>query len=80
MVNSTILKNKHCKQATKNIFKTKKIPFRSFEIYEKNEKTLGEIFTFFMLETILLGKLMKLNPFDQPAVELIKVETKKLLA
>ena len=68
------------KQATKNIFKTKKIPFRSFEIYEKNEKTLGEIFTFFMLETILLGRLMKLNPFDQPAVELIKDETKKLLA
>ena len=68
------------KQATKNIFKAKKIPFRSFEIFKKNEKTLGEIFTFFMLETILLGRLMKLNPFDQPAVELIKVETKKLLA
>ena len=68
------------KQATKNIFKAKKIPFRSFEILKKNEKTLGEIFTFFMLETILLGKLMKLNPFDQPAVELIKDETKKLLA
>ena len=68
------------KQATKNIFKTKKIPFRSFEIFKKNEKTLGEIFTFFMLETILLGRLIKLNPFDQPAVELIKDETKKLLA
>ena len=68
------------KQATKNVFKTKKIPFRSFEIFEKNEKTLGEIFTFFLLETILLGRLMKLNPFDQPAVELIKDETKKLLA
>ena len=32
-----------------------------------------------MLETILLGKLMKLNPFDQPAVELIKKETKNIL-
>ncbi|MFL2895950.1 MAG: glucose-6-phosphate isomerase [Candidatus Pelagibacter sp.] len=67
------------KQATKNVFKAKKIPFRSFEVSNKNEETLGELFTFFMLETILLGKLMKVNPFDQPAVELIKKETKKIL-
>ena len=67
------------KQATKNVFKIQKIPFRSFEILKKNEETLGELFTFFMLETILLGKMMKINPFDQPAVELIKKETKKIL-
>ena len=67
------------KQATKNIFKAKKIPFRSFEVSNKNEETLGELFTFFMLETILLGKMIKVNPFDQPAVELIKKETKKIL-
>ena len=67
------------KQATKNVFKIKKIPFRSFEILKKNEETLGELFTFFMLETILLGRMMKINPFDQPAVELIKRETKKIL-
>ena len=67
------------KQATKNVFKAKKIPFRSFEVSNKNEETLGELFTFFMLETILLGKMMNLNPFDQPAVELIKKETKKIL-
>ena len=40
---------------------------------------MGELFSFFILETILLGKCMKLNPFDQPAVELIKTETKKIL-
>ena len=67
------------KQATKNVFKIQKIPFRSFEILKKNEETLGELFTFFMLETILLGRMMKINPFDQPAVELIKKETKKIL-
>ena len=67
------------KQATQIVFKSKKIPFRSFEIFKKNEETLGELFTFFMLETILLGKMMKINPFDQPAVELIKKETKKIL-
>ena len=37
------------------------------------------IFTFFVLETILLARLMKVNPFDQPAVEQIKIETKKIL-
>ena len=59
--------------------KKKKIPYRSFEIKKRDEKTLGELFTFFILETILIGKCLNLNPFDQPAVELIKKETRKLL-
>ena len=67
------------KKATENVFKKKRIPFRSFEILNRDEKTLGELFCFFILETILIGQTMKLNPFDQPAVELIKKETKKLL-
>ena len=67
------------KKATENIFQKKKIPFRSFEIKKRNEKTLGELFCFFILETILLGKCLKLNPYNQPAVELIKNETTKLL-
>ena len=63
------------------MFLKKKIPFRSFEISKRDEKTLGELFCFFILETILLGKaLMKINPFNQPAVELIKKETKKILS
>ena len=67
------------KKATENVFKNKNIPFRSFEINKRDEKTLGELFCFFILETILIGQSMNLNPYDQPAVELIKVETKKLL-
>ncbi len=67
------------KKATENVFNKKKIPFRSFEIKKKNEKTLGELFSFFILETILLGQALNLNPYDQPAVELIKKETKKIL-
>ena len=65
--------------ATENIFKKNKIPFRTFYVSQRNEETLGELFTFFILETILLGKLMNINPYDQPAVELIKKETKKNL-
>ena len=67
------------KNATENVFKKKNIPFRSFEIKGRDEKTLGELFCFFILETILLGEALNLNPFDQPAVELIKRETNKLL-
>ena len=80
------LKNKNISQitfnqkiATENVFRKKNIPFRSFTIQKRDEKTLGELFTFFILETILLGKCLNLNPYDQPAVELIKKETKKLL-
>ena len=66
-------------RATEKIFKKKNIPFRSFLLDKRDEKTLGELFIFFILETILLGRAMNLNPYDQPAVELIKTETKKYL-
>ena len=67
------------KKATENIFLKKNIPFRSFEIKERSEKTLGELFCFFIFETILLGNALKINPYNQPSVELIKKETKKIL-
>jgi len=80
------LKNKNLNQilfaqkvATEQVFKDKKIPFRSFQVMKRDEKSLGELFCFFILETILLAKMLKINPYDQPAVELIKIETKKKL-
>ena len=82
----SFIKNKNLSQikeaqrmATENIFSKKKIPFRTIEVVNKNEQSIGEIFTFFMLETILLGRALKVNPFDQPSVELIKKETKKII-
>ena len=74
-VNEIIFKQKI---ATENIFRKKKIPFRSFELNIRNEETLGELFCYFMLETIMLGKALNVNPFNQPSVELIKKETKRL--
>ena len=65
--------------ATEKVFKKKNIPYRSFVINNRNEETMGELFAFFILETILLGRSLKVNPFDQPSVELIKNETKKIL-
>ena len=86
LLEQKFLKNKNInqimfaqKKATEIVFKKKNIPFRSFEIKKRDEKTLGELFCFFILETILIGKTLKINPFDQPAVELIKKETKKIL-
>ena len=67
------------KTATENVFTKKNIPFRSFHINNRNEKILGELFSFFILETILIGQSLNINPYDQPSVELIKKETKKIL-
>ena len=86
LVSHNFLKNKSVNQilyaqknATENVFKKKNIPFRSFEIRQRDEKSLGELFCFFILETILLAEALKINPYDQPEVELIKKETKKNL-
>jgi glucose-6-phosphate isomerase len=80
------LKNKDLDQiiyaqkiATESVFLKQKIPFRSFEILSRDEKVLGELFCFFILETILIGRALKINPYDQPSVELIKKETDKIL-
>ncbi len=67
------------KKATENVFNKKKLSFRSFEIINKSEETLGELFTFFILETLMLSSLLKVNPINQPSVELIKIETKRIL-
>jgi len=82
----SFLKNKNINQillaqktASENIFLKKNIPFRSFEIKIRDEKTLGELFCFFILETILLAEALKINPYDQPSVELIKAETSRIL-
>ena len=67
------------KKATEYIFNKKKLSFRSFEIINRSEETLGELFTFFILETLMLSSLLNVNPINQPSVELIKIETKKIL-
>jgi len=71
------------KNAQKNslIFTLKKykIPFREFEIKKRDEATIGELFGYFITETILIGMTSKINPFDQPAVEEVKVITRKFL-
>jgi len=81
------LNNKSLNQikiAQKNAFlktlKKKRIPFREFKIGDISEEVLGELFSYFILETVFVGKLANINPFDQPAVEEVKVYTKKILS
>ncbi len=68
------------KNALVKTLKKNKIPFREFIIKSTDEKTLGELFSYFILETVIIGKLIGVNPFDQPAVEQVKLYTRKLLS
>ena len=67
------------KNALIKAFTKKDIPFREFKIKKINEEVLGKLFSFFIIETVILGKMTNINPFDQPAVEQVKVFTKKFL-
>ena len=64
------------KNALIEVFKKKKIPFREFKFNGTDEETLGELFSYFMLETVLIGTQIGVNPFNQPAVEEVKTITK----
>ena len=44
-----------------------------------NEKTIGKLFFLLIFETIILSMKLKVNPFNQPAVETVKILTKKFL-
>jgi len=56
-----------------NVFYDKKIPHRVINISNhKDPLNLIELFSYFILETILLGKMIGIDPYNQPAVQLIK--------
>jgi glucose-6-phosphate isomerase len=54
-------------------------PVRTFDVPVLNEETIGALVMHFMLETILAGRVLGLDPFDQPGVELAKVLTRERL-
>ena len=62
------------------VLKSKNVPYREFKIFNNDEETLGELFSYFMFETALIGNLSNINPFNQPAVEQVKKKTKQLLS
>ena len=68
------------KKALIQVLENKNIPYQDFVINKKNEELLGELFSYFMMETVLVGKLLNIDPFNQPAVEQVKLLTKKYLS
>ena len=77
--NLSSIKNAQKNALIKSLLK-KKIPLREFKIKRLNEETLGELFSYFIVETVIVGKMLNINPFDQPAVEKVKFYTKQLLS
>ena len=67
------------KKAFIEVLKKKNIPYREIHVNDFSERALGELFSYFMLETAMIAKLINVNPFDQPSVEEVKVLTKKFL-
>jgi len=72
------------KEAQKNalihVLKSKNIPYQEFVINKKNEASLGKLFSYFIMETALIGMLLGFDSFNQPAVEEVKILTKKYLS
>ncbi|VVB80821.1 Glucose-6-phosphate isomerase [uncultured archaeon] len=66
-------------QGTKTAYKKGKRPYTETHLDVKNARAIGAYMQLKMMETILLAKLLKVNPFDQPAVEEYKKETRRLL-
>jgi glucose-6-phosphate isomerase len=54
-------------------------PVRTIDFERLDERALGALMMHFMLETILAGHLLGVDPFDQPAVESGKVITRRYL-
>jgi glucose-6-phosphate isomerase len=54
-------------------------PVRTIDLERLDEGALGALMMHFMLETILAGHLLGVDPFDQPAVESGKIITRRYL-
>ncbi len=56
-----------------------KVSYREFKLKKINESCIGELFSYYILETVMIAKLLNINPYDQPAVEEVKINTKNIL-
>ena len=66
-------------ESTIEILALEKLPIRIIELDGIDEEVLSALMMQMFLETILIAKVKKINPFDQPAVELRKILSKKML-
>ena len=66
-------------QGVKTAFVKGNRPFMEIVLPDKSEESIGQFLQFKMMETMIIGSLLRINPFDQPNVEAYKKETRKLL-
>jgi len=67
------------REGVKISYLNQKMPYTEIVLDDLSEKSLGQFMQFKMIEIMYLAKLLQVNAFDQPHVELYKIETKKLL-
>ena len=67
-------------QATIDTFKKKKFSFREIYMPEINEFFIGRLMALSIMETVATCLYFEVDPFNQPAVEDVKLLTKKYLS
>ena len=65
--------------ATVKSLAEKKYALATFEIPQIDEFEIGKLLQFWMLEVYFLGKILKVNPFNQPGIERGKILARKIL-
>lgn len=61
-------------------YQAEQLPYMHITVPEKSAYYVGQLLQMLMIEIVYLGTLLQVNPFDQPAVELYKKSTRKLLS
>ncbi|MBT5236954.1 hypothetical protein HOL63_01125 [Candidatus Peregrinibacteria bacterium] len=68
-----------CYKGTSDALTSAKRPHVTIGLEKIDEYHLGQLFFLFLVEVVLLGKLYRIDPYGQPAVEIGKNITKKIL-
>lgn len=67
------------REGVKIAYEKQSLPYMEAILEDISEYELGQYLQMKMMEMMYLGRLMNVNPFDQPNVEMYKTETKKIL-
>jgi len=67
-------------EGTSRALTTEKRPYVTISLTRLDASHLGQLFFLFLTEAVLLGKLYRIDPYGQPAVELGKTITKEILS
>jgi glucose-6-phosphate isomerase len=67
-------------EGVKKAYKKAKRPFAEIILPDKQEYAIAQLLQFEMFSMIYLAYLLGVNPFDQPAVESYKKETREILS